>query len=180
MASAISVICCGRISIYYNETRTHLSLDKDAPVSRAIQTVGRMFARRSWVDLHHQYVRIANLRQGQARNEVRREMLVMGACAKFGDRGFRGMESWKKAVLVLWKYNHLLQWMRLIPLNQVALDVVRLRSAACDTRGRTPMAETLRRAPRRSKTATRMRQTARRPHKASDEINPLTRHSHYI
>ena len=28
---------------YYNETRTHLSLDKDAPVSRAIQTVGHRF-----------------------------------------------------------------------------------------------------------------------------------------
>ena len=29
---------------YYNETRTHLSLDKDAPVSRAVQTVGRIIA----------------------------------------------------------------------------------------------------------------------------------------
>jgi len=27
---------------YYNETRTHLSLDKDAPISRAIQAVGRI------------------------------------------------------------------------------------------------------------------------------------------
>ena len=43
---------------YYNETRTHLSLDKDAPVSRAIQTVGRMFARPVLGGLHHQYVRI--------------------------------------------------------------------------------------------------------------------------
>ena len=43
---------------YYNETRTHLSLDKDAPVSRAIQTVGRIFARPVLGGLHHQYVRI--------------------------------------------------------------------------------------------------------------------------
>jgi hypothetical protein len=43
---------------YYNETRTHLSLDKDAPVSRAIQTAGRVFARPVLGGLHHQYVRI--------------------------------------------------------------------------------------------------------------------------
>jgi transposase InsO family protein len=43
---------------YYNETRTHLSLDKDAPVSRAIQTVGRILARPVLGGLHHQYVRI--------------------------------------------------------------------------------------------------------------------------
>jgi hypothetical protein len=29
---------------YYNEARTHLSLHKDSPVSRAVQTVGRMLA----------------------------------------------------------------------------------------------------------------------------------------
>jgi hypothetical protein len=27
---------------YYNETRTHLSLNKDAPISRAAETVGRV------------------------------------------------------------------------------------------------------------------------------------------
>jgi transposase InsO family protein len=43
---------------YYNETRTHLSLDKDVPVSRAIQTVGRIFARPVLGGLHHQYIRI--------------------------------------------------------------------------------------------------------------------------
>ncbi|MFZ1882259.1 MAG: integrase core domain-containing protein [Rhodoplanes sp.] len=43
---------------YYNETHTHLSLDKDAPVSCAIQTVGRIFARPVLGGLHHQYVRI--------------------------------------------------------------------------------------------------------------------------
>ena len=43
---------------YYNETRTHLSLDKDAPVSRAIEVVGRIFGRPVLCGLHHQYVRI--------------------------------------------------------------------------------------------------------------------------
>jgi hypothetical protein len=45
-------------SAYYNKTRTHLSLDKDAPVSRAIQAVGRLFASPVLGGLHHQYVRI--------------------------------------------------------------------------------------------------------------------------
>ena len=43
---------------YYNETRTHLSLDKDAPISRGIEAVGRIFARPVFGGLHHQYVRI--------------------------------------------------------------------------------------------------------------------------
>jgi hypothetical protein len=30
---------------YYNEARTHLSLSKDAPVSRAVQTVGSIIAK---------------------------------------------------------------------------------------------------------------------------------------
>jgi len=43
---------------YYNETRTHLSLDKDAPISRAIQAVGRIVGCPVLGGLHHQYVRI--------------------------------------------------------------------------------------------------------------------------
>jgi hypothetical protein len=43
---------------YYNVTRMHLSLDKDAPVSRAIQTVGRIIVLPVLGGLHHQYVRI--------------------------------------------------------------------------------------------------------------------------
>jgi transposase InsO family protein len=43
---------------YYNETRTHLSLDKDAPISRAIQAVGLIVGRPVLGGLHHQYVRI--------------------------------------------------------------------------------------------------------------------------
>jgi len=43
---------------YYNETRTHLALDKDSPVSRAVEAVGRIVSRPVLGGLHHQYVRI--------------------------------------------------------------------------------------------------------------------------
>jgi transposase InsO family protein len=43
---------------YYNRARTHLSLNKDAPVPRAIQAVGRICASPILGGLHHQYVRI--------------------------------------------------------------------------------------------------------------------------
>ncbi len=43
---------------YHNEARTHLSLDKDTPIPRAVQGVGRIFAKPHLGGLHHQYVRI--------------------------------------------------------------------------------------------------------------------------
>lgn len=43
---------------YYNETRTHLSLCKDAPTGRAVQPVGRIQCRPVLGGLHHQYQRI--------------------------------------------------------------------------------------------------------------------------
>ena len=43
---------------YYNEARTHLSLNKDAPVPRAVQAVGRILPKPVLGGLHHQYVRI--------------------------------------------------------------------------------------------------------------------------
>ena len=43
---------------YYNETRTHLSLDKDAPLPRAIQRCGTIVATPILSGLHHQYARI--------------------------------------------------------------------------------------------------------------------------
>ena len=43
---------------YYNESRTHLSLDKDAPFSRAVQVSGRIVASPVLGGLHHQYCRI--------------------------------------------------------------------------------------------------------------------------
>src|SRR4030088_1208799 len=35
---------------YYNGRRTHLSLNKDAPISRAAEAAGRILCLRSWVD----------------------------------------------------------------------------------------------------------------------------------
>jgi transposase InsO family protein len=43
---------------YHNRVRTHLSLDKDAPVHRAVHRTGRIAAIPMLGGLHHQYVRI--------------------------------------------------------------------------------------------------------------------------
>src|SRR5271167_4940523 len=43
---------------YYNEARTHRSLNKDAPVSRPIQPIGRIVSYTLVGGLHHQYARI--------------------------------------------------------------------------------------------------------------------------
>ena len=50
---------------YYNRGRTHLSLNKDAPVPRATQTVGRIYASPILGGLHHQFAGF-DLRQEQA------------------------------------------------------------------------------------------------------------------
>jgi transposase InsO family protein len=42
---------------YYNGTRTHLSLNKDAPISRATKAAGRILCRPVLGGLHHQYAR---------------------------------------------------------------------------------------------------------------------------
>src|SRR5215207_3676061 len=43
---------------YYNEIRTHRSLDKDAPISRPVQRIGNIGSRAILGGLHHQYVRV--------------------------------------------------------------------------------------------------------------------------
>jgi Integrase core domain len=43
---------------YYNEIRTHRSLDKDAPVSRPVQRTGIISSNAILGGLHHRYVRI--------------------------------------------------------------------------------------------------------------------------
>jgi transposase InsO family protein len=43
---------------YYNDVRTHRSLDKDAPVSRPIQRTGSISAHAILGGLHHHYVRV--------------------------------------------------------------------------------------------------------------------------
>jgi transposase InsO family protein len=42
---------------YYNDVRTHRSLDKDAPVSRAVQQTGSIKPLPILGGLHHQYAR---------------------------------------------------------------------------------------------------------------------------
>ena len=43
---------------YYNQARTHLALQKDAPLHRAVQRSGVIVAIPILAGLHHQYVRI--------------------------------------------------------------------------------------------------------------------------
>jgi transposase InsO family protein len=43
---------------YYNRTRTHLSLQRDAPLQRAVQRIGNITAMPILGGLHHEYVRI--------------------------------------------------------------------------------------------------------------------------
>ena len=43
---------------YYNETRTHLGLRKDAPLRRAVQRSGTIIATPILSGLHHRYARI--------------------------------------------------------------------------------------------------------------------------
>jgi transposase InsO family protein len=47
-----------KYAAYYNELRTHRSLDKDAPAHRAIQYVGRIVSAPVLGGLHHHYSRI--------------------------------------------------------------------------------------------------------------------------
>ena len=42
---------------YYNNIRTHRSLDKDAPVSRPVQRIGSIKSHAILGGLHHHYVR---------------------------------------------------------------------------------------------------------------------------
>jgi hypothetical protein len=48
----------GAYAAYYNESRTHRSLDKDAPFHRAIQRLGAITSQPVLGGLHHQYCRI--------------------------------------------------------------------------------------------------------------------------
>ncbi len=43
---------------YYNQARTHLALQKDAPLHRSVQRSGVIVAIPILVGLHHQYVRM--------------------------------------------------------------------------------------------------------------------------
>jgi hypothetical protein len=43
---------------YYNETRAHRSLDKDAPISRPVQRAGSIISHGLLGELHHHCVRV--------------------------------------------------------------------------------------------------------------------------
>jgi transposase InsO family protein len=43
---------------YYNQARTHLALQKNAPIKRPVQRFGRIIAIPVLAGLHHQYARM--------------------------------------------------------------------------------------------------------------------------
>ena len=45
-------------TLIHNEARTHLALDKDAPLSRTVKRAGRILCRPVLGGLHHEYIRI--------------------------------------------------------------------------------------------------------------------------
>ena len=47
-----------KYAAYYNDWRTHRSLNKDAPMHRAIQRVGGIVSTPVLGGLHHRYVRV--------------------------------------------------------------------------------------------------------------------------
>src|SRR2546425_6799285 len=47
-----------KYATYYNETRTHRSLDKDAPLSRPVQRTGSIMSYALLGGLHHHYLRV--------------------------------------------------------------------------------------------------------------------------
>jgi transposase InsO family protein len=47
-----------KYAAYYNELRTHRSLNKDTPMHRAMQRVGSIVSTPVLGGLHHQYVRV--------------------------------------------------------------------------------------------------------------------------
>jgi transposase InsO family protein len=48
----------GKYAAYYNESRIHRSLNKDAPLQRAIERLGAITSQPVLGGLHHQYCRI--------------------------------------------------------------------------------------------------------------------------
>jgi Integrase core domain len=50
---------------YYNDIRTHRSLDKDTPVSRPVQRTGIISSHAILGGLHHHYVRVLGFRYTQ-------------------------------------------------------------------------------------------------------------------
>jgi hypothetical protein len=67
---------------YYNETRTHLALDKDAPVSRPVQRTGVVRSLAILGGLHHHYRRaeVFGTHRGLSRSAVRLEVWSGHGC----------------------------------------------------------------------------------------------------
>jgi hypothetical protein len=62
-------------ALYYNDIRTHWSLDKDAPVSRSVQRIGIISSRPILGGIHHHYVRASVFGTHSGRAPARRRTL---------------------------------------------------------------------------------------------------------
>ena len=89
-----------RYAAYYNELRTHRSLGKDAPISRAIQHVGRIISGPVLGGLHHHYCRNlifstdkVCIPQRGGKRTPRREAYESSAAFKNGQRFRAGIEG---------------------------------------------------------------------------------------
>src|SRR5207247_4193947 len=67
---------------YYNEARTHLSLQKDAPIPRAVQTVGQTLAVPILGGLHHQYIRASVSDRDRVSGSIGRRLGPVTASAR--------------------------------------------------------------------------------------------------
>src|SRR5438477_2357114 len=75
-----------KYAVYYNELRTHRSLNKDAPIRRAIQHVGRIVSAPVLGGLHHHYCRISTHRASTARIRGGDMAVVPAHTMRFPDR----------------------------------------------------------------------------------------------
>ena len=72
-------------AVYYNQVRTHLALQKDAPLHRPVQRSGAVVAIPILAGLHHQYVRMwFSERTGTTTNC--KSVVIMAAVCKRGGR----------------------------------------------------------------------------------------------
>ena len=91
---------------YYNNIRTHRSLDKDAPVSRPVQQIGSINSYPVLGGLHHHYLRVLSFRYRQAdmghkygvRQDVYYSPPVRHGAAPSRTRSSRGCRSRAKVV----------------------------------------------------------------------------------
>jgi hypothetical protein len=91
---------------YCNEARTHLSLQKDAPIPRAVQTVGQTLAVPILGGLHPPIYPSVSFRQGQAVVRFRRRERLQGSARVPVGRVFKCCRSAIRRGASRWRLEH--------------------------------------------------------------------------